>query len=271
MAIPKIVHFIWLNDPIPEKFQKNISSWKDNLKGYEFVLWNFDRFDINSSIWVKQAFEMKQYAFAADYIRFYAVYNYGGIYLDIDVEVIKPFDDLLDSDIMLAVENDESEGIESGCFGAEKGHPYIKKCLDYYKNRKFKKLFVLPFLMKSIKEKYFNKSDYNIHASDYFTVKSWKTGFIHITENSYAIHHYAGSWIPEIDKKAGTNKWLFFEKYGDDKFLVDFFHNLENNFPQKMPLKKLLKIVITRTIKKLLGKKLMRLTKNIRLKIQYDI
>jgi mannosyltransferase OCH1-like enzyme len=272
MAIPKIIHYCWLsNDPVPEKLQKCMSSWKDKLKGYEFVLWNFERFDINSSIWVKQAFELKQYAFAADYIRLYAVYNYGGIYLDMDIEVIKPFNDLLDCDIMLAVEDDNSEGIEAGCFGAEKGHPYIKKCLDYYKNRKFKKLFVLPFLMKSIKEKYFNKSDYRIHSSDYFTAKSQKTGFINITENTYSIHHYAGSWISEKDRKTGINQCLFFEKYDDDEFLVDFFNNMENKFPHRMSLKKLYKIVITRTVKKLLGKKLMRLTKNIRLKIQYDI
>jgi mannosyltransferase OCH1-like enzyme len=271
MSIPKIIHYCWLsNDPVPEKLQKCMSSWKDKLKGYEFVLWNFDRFDINSSIWVKQAFEMKQYAFAADYIRLYAVYNYGGIYLDMDVEIVKPFDDLLDFGIMLAVENNDTEGIEAGCFGAEKGHPYIKKCLDYYKNRKFKKLFVLPFLMKSIKDKYFNKLDYDIHSSDYFTAKSLNTGFINITENTYAIHHYASSWIPDKDK-AEIGKWAFFAKYGDDKFLVDFFYKMENNFPHRMPLKKLYKIVITRTIKKLLGKKLMRLTKNIRLKIQYDI
>jgi hypothetical protein len=187
-----------------------------------------------------------------------------------DVEVIKPFDDLLDSDIMLAVEEDDSEGIEAGCFGAEKEHPYIKKCLNYYKNRKFKKSFVLPFLMRCIKDKYFNKLDYKIHTSDYFTAKSFITGLINKTENTYAIHHYAGSWIPDKDKAETRDKWAFFEKYGGNKFLVDFFYNMENN-PHKIPLKELYQIVIKRTIKKLLGKKLMRLTKNIRLKIQHGI
>jgi mannosyltransferase OCH1-like enzyme len=248
-----------------------MSSWKDKLNGYEFVLWNFERFDIKSSIWVEQAFELKQYAFAADYIRLYAVYYYGGIYLDMDVEVVTPFDDLLSTDIMLAVEDDNTEGIEAGCFGAEKGHPYIKKCLDYYKNRKFKKMFVLPFLMKSIKEKYFSKLDYNIYSFNYFTAKSQKTGLINITENTYAIHHYAGSWITDKDKKAGSNQWAFFEKYGDDKFLVDFFDTLQNNSPKKIPLKQLWKIVIERTAKKIIRKRVMDLTKNIRIKIQYDI
>ena len=88
--IPKIIHYCWLsNDPIPEKLQEYMKSWKEKLPDYEFKLWNFDCFDINSSQWVKEAFEAKKYAFAADYIRLYAVYNYGGIYMDMDVEVIK--------------------------------------------------------------------------------------------------------------------------------------------------------------------------------------
>jgi mannosyltransferase OCH1-like enzyme len=73
-----------------------MDSWKKHLPDYEFMWWNFERFDKNSSLWVKQAFESKKYAFAADYIRLHALYNYGGIYLDTDVEVLKSFDDLLD-------------------------------------------------------------------------------------------------------------------------------------------------------------------------------
>lgn len=99
--IPKIIHYCWLsNDPIPEKLQEYMKSWKEKLPDYEFKLWNFDCFDINSSQWVKEAFEAKKYAFAADYIRLYAVYNYGGIYMDMDVEVIKSFNPLLNNDYL---------------------------------------------------------------------------------------------------------------------------------------------------------------------------
>jgi hypothetical protein len=129
----------------------------------------------------------------------------------------------------------------------------------------------MPFLMKSIREKYFRNAEYNIHLSDYFTAKNQKTGFLNITENTYAIHHFAGSWIPEKNKKAGVDQWSFFEKYGEDEFLVNLFNQLENKSPNRISLKKLYKIVATRTIKKLLGKKIWRLTRNIRLKIQYDI
>ena len=74
--IPKIIHYCWLsNDPIPKDLQKYMKTWKEKLPDYEFMLWDFNRFNINSSIWVKQAFEAKKYAFACDYIRLYAVYH----------------------------------------------------------------------------------------------------------------------------------------------------------------------------------------------------
>ena len=95
--IPKIIHYCWLSsDPIPLQFEEYIKSWKVHLPDYEFMLWNFDTFDIDESIWVKEAFENKKYAFAADYIRLFAVYNYGGIYLDKDVELLKSFDPFLE-------------------------------------------------------------------------------------------------------------------------------------------------------------------------------
>jgi mannosyltransferase OCH1-like enzyme len=82
--IPKIIHYCWVSetipDTIPEEFLKYIKTWK-KLSDYTFMLWNFNRFDINSSIWVKEAWEAKKYAFVADYIRLYAVYHFGGIYL----------------------------------------------------------------------------------------------------------------------------------------------------------------------------------------------
>ena len=106
--IPKIIHYCWLsNDPVPMQLQQYMQTWREKLPGYEFLLWNFDRFDIRRSTWVKEAFEAKKYAFAADYIRLYAVYRYGGIYMDMDVEVVRGFDELLDAPLMLGKETDQ--------------------------------------------------------------------------------------------------------------------------------------------------------------------
>ncbi|GHT87349.1 glycosyl transferase [Spirochaetia bacterium] len=195
--MPKIIHYCWLSDdPVPSDLKYYMATWKDKLIGYDFVLWNRQRFDINSSVWVKQAYEQKKYAFAADYIRLYAVYHYGGIYLDMDIELIKPFDDLLCNDLMFAYENNVDKTIEAGCFGAEKNSAYLKKCLDYYKDRTFIKgdgsydVLPLPQILKNV----FQYDAFQFYTQDYFTAKQFGTGIVQITSNTYCIHQFCGSW-----------------------------------------------------------------------------
>ena len=136
--IPKIIHLCWLSgDSYPPKIAKCLKSWEKYLPDYKIILWDTKRFDLNSSLWVKQAFEKKKYAFAADYIRFYALYHMGGIYLDSDVEVLKDFDDLLDLPYFVGAEKAQTP--EAAIIGAEKGCDWIKQCLDYYQDRSFVK------------------------------------------------------------------------------------------------------------------------------------
>lgn len=208
--IPKIIHYCWLsNDPIPEKLQICMNSWKKKLPDYKFMLWNFERFDINSSIWVKQAFEARKYAFAADYIRLYAIYNYGGIYLDMDVEIIKPFaNELIQKNYMLAYESeDHSKGIEAGVIGGEKGAEWLKDCLEYYKERSFISetgtfnTTPLPRIMMNIlNNKYISKNIIEPLSFDYFTAKCYENGKIKTTKNTYTIHHFEGSWFSKTQK-----------------------------------------------------------------------
>lgn len=203
--IPKIIHYCWLSgDPIPENLKKCMDSWKEKLPDYEFMLWDFERFDKNSSVWVQQAFDSKKYAFAADYIRLFAVYNYGGIYMDMDIEVLKPFDDLLNQKIMIAYENPEQIGIEAGCFGAEKGNKFVGGCLSHYKDRNFIKsdgsfdILPLPKIMLSYLPENQEIKPFDWH---YFTNKSYKTGEVQPLQKSYAIHHFAGSWASSAQRK----------------------------------------------------------------------
>lgn len=135
--IPKIIHYCWLSDdPYPEKIQHCIDSWKRALPDYEFVLWDRKRFDLESMIWCKQAYDCKKYAFASDYIRMYAVYNYGGIYLDSDVEVLKSFNDLLDLPYFICEEVFQGF-VEVAAFGAEKGTKWVGECMHFYDGRKY--------------------------------------------------------------------------------------------------------------------------------------
>ncbi len=206
MSIPRMIHYCWLSDdPVPEKMKRNFEGWKRMLPDYEFVKWDLKRFKKDTSVWVSEAIDQKKYAFASDYIRIYAVYHYGGIYLDMDVEVLKPFDELLESPYMFAYESPDKKRIEAGCFGAEKHDPFLKTCLAYYKNRHFIKdggvLDILPLskLMGNIIIK--KRLKMNIYSREYFTAKSFETGIETPGENTYAIHHFAGSWKSKEERR----------------------------------------------------------------------
>jgi hypothetical protein len=222
--IPKIIHYCWLSgDAYPEKIQYCINSWKKIIPDYEFVLWDTNRFPLDSCQWVKEAFEAKKYAFAADYIRLYAVYNYGGIYLDSDVEVFKRFDNLLRLPYFIGHEGSE-DCVEIAAFGAEKGIPWIKDCLDYYSGRHFKRddgsfdIRVLPNIVHDIiSEKYQIKNisriedfEYNSNILNVFP-KDWFCANVHIntydieptyiiSKSSYCVHHFANSWCKKESK-----------------------------------------------------------------------
>ena len=221
--IPKLIHYCWLSDdPFPPKIEQCVESWKRYLPDYEFRHWHTSNFDMEAHPWVKQAFEQKKYAFAADYIRLYALYHFGGIYLDSDVEVKKPFDDLLALPYFACTEGNLS--MEAGAWGAQKHLDWVGACLDYYKGRSFIKangtpdLLPLPQVMMSVirksmqpkvvdiatyKEKighYEDEGVFYMLPRDYFCAKDPATGEILLTENSYCIHNFAGSWVPPLSK-----------------------------------------------------------------------
>ena len=143
--IPKIIHYTWFSgDPFPEKIQNCINSWEKHLSGYEFKLWDMDAIRGIDSVFLKEALTERKWAYAADFVRLYAVYHEGGIYLDTDVFVYKSFDELLSLSAFIGKEDSvhfeggfTAQYLSSHCFGAEKGHPYIKDCLDYFQDRPF--------------------------------------------------------------------------------------------------------------------------------------
>lgn len=213
--IPKIIHYCWLSkEPYPDGIKECIYSWKKYLPEYEFKLWNFSTFDIEQSQWVRDAFYSGKYAFAADYIRIYALYHYGGIYLDCDVEVLKSFNPLLQLPYFIGREQTEY-GIEAATMGFEKGNPLLKDMLSYYENRRFfnggKKFDIrpLPSIMKEhIEKRYsnikeineinefeFSPNSFSIFKDVFFSPKKWDTKEIIESPKTYSIHHFAGSWL----------------------------------------------------------------------------
>lgn len=140
--IPKKIHFCWLSgEEFPPLIKYCIETWRQILPDYDIVLWDTQKFDINSVPWVKEAFEAKKYAFAADYIRVYALYTEGGIYLDSDVEMLKSFNPLLNYRTFIGYEA-STNGIEAAIMGAEAGMAWCKEAMDFYKEKHFSMEYV---------------------------------------------------------------------------------------------------------------------------------
>jgi len=208
--IPKIIHYCWLGeDALPEKLQACIDSWKKFLPDYEIRLWNTKTFDVNSTQWTREAFEQKKYAFASDYIRFYALYHFGGIYLDSDIEVLKSYNDLLDQKFFVGF---EYAGLpEAATLGVQKGLSWVKACLDWYEGRPFIRqdgslhIAIAPLIVQmGLETTYATKivdtegiqelDGGRLYPIEYFSPKNSFTEKIEQTEKTYSIHHYNSGW-----------------------------------------------------------------------------
>lgn len=229
------------SDPYPKKIRYCIDSWKKYLPDYKVILWDTERFDINSLAWTREANDAGKYAFMADYVRFYALYNYGGIYLDCDVEMIDSFDDLLDLPYFVGNEAYPSS-IELSAFGAEKGLAWLKDAMDYYVDRHFIKengerdMVPLPFVMWPIlSQKYEivhidDPSEFDpdpsricVFPQDWFNANPWAedNGFrYHVTEKTRCIHHFANSWL-DTPYEGGRLHKLYYKLTGKDWKLSD--------------------------------------------------
>lgn len=233
MQIPKKIHYCCFgHGKMPKDIIDSINSWKRTMPDYEFVLWDESRFDVNSVSFVKEAHSVKKWAFVSDYVRLYAVYTEGGIYLDTDVYVLKRFDDFLEHDYFTSLEFDGSTKIfedvknsdldniqdvgqirlEAAIFGSIKGHPYLKDCMKWYEQHhyilpdgRYHEDIIAPQIYTAIANKNgfryrfgyqeINKDGINmvIYPASVFT-----HGFLDyttdISKDSYAIHWWAGSW-----------------------------------------------------------------------------
>ena len=227
MPIPKIIHYCWLSgEPYPELVQRCMQSWKEKLPDYEFMLWDMNRFDIHSVFWVEQACAAKKWAFAADYIRLYALYNYGGIYLDSDVEVLKSFDDLLDRPYFFGREHtpdciENQNSIEAATMGTEKELPFVKKVMEFYERHDFVDddgnldTTTLPTVLA----RRMKGEKLDILPMDFFSPKNTRTLELQITKNTYSIHHFNGSWHSLAQQKHVALRtklcWIFGERIGE--------------------------------------------------------
>ncbi|MES2278376.1 MAG: glycosyltransferase [Bacteroidota bacterium] len=223
--IPKIIHLCWLSgDPYPDDIKKCLSTWSEHLSDYEIRTWTYKDLEQLNSTWATQAYNAKKYAFAADLIRLYALYHYGGIYLDSDVFVYRSFDPLLKLPYFIG--EDYTHRFEPAIIGAEKGNSWIKLCLDHYSERNFVKddgsfdTLPLPgvFYICLSGKMTFNKisdisefvfKDDILNIFDHYFFNSRNQIEIVQTPKGYCSHMYVGSWV-SIKKERVIKRLLKF-------------------------------------------------------------
>jgi len=208
--IPRLIHCCWFGGKeMPALARKCMNSWKEFNPQYEIKIWNENNFDINSNQYTREAYEKKKWAFVTDYVRLKVLYDYGGIYMDTDVEVLKPLDRFLTLSAFSGFESNVT--IPTGIIGAAKNNYWIEMLLGDYENRKFIKSDgsmdyttnvesitattqkMYPINLNNTLQSF---NEVTIYPFDWFCAKDLTDGIIKKTENTYTIHHFAGSWLP---------------------------------------------------------------------------
>lgn len=212
--IQKVIHYCWFGGKRkPKLVRECIYSWKKYLPDYQLIEWNEKNSDL-SLPFVKEAYQNKKWAFVADYIRLQKLYEFGGVYLDTDMLVIRSFDDLLNQNCFFGAE--DSEFISAGIIGSVPKNKFIKRCIDFYVELDFRsqkdiRMITIPRIITNIfRQEYsfyndfdqvFNSENHTIYPSQYFyplplyKKDDFKDLKNYIKKDTYAVHLWNSSWI----------------------------------------------------------------------------
>lgn len=211
--IPKIIHYCWFGgNPLPELAQRCIVSWREFLPDYEIREWNETNYDVRKIPYTAQAYDAKKYAFVSDYARFDILCQHGGIYFDTDVEVIRPLDDILERGAFAGVERAGALNAGLGIASPAASQIY-REILDSYQDEQFVNadgslnLKTVVVRVSDIfrrhgfveEDRIQFVADTTVYPSEYFCPKDYRTGALNVTENTYTIHHFDGSWLARED------------------------------------------------------------------------
>lgn len=210
--IPKIIHYCWFGKKKKDTItQRYINAWKEKLKDYQFIEWNEDNFDVNEFDYTREAYNEKKYAFVSDVARIKALYEYGGIYLDTDIEIKRDFTNLLNEYNLILGYEANGKHIMTAFMAAEKKHFFIEEILKIYKNIKFKmdngeldlypNTYRITELLKGDEIK-INGKECKIYGNGiifpeiYFSAMNFENLEECSNANTYTVHHFNSSWKP---------------------------------------------------------------------------
>ena len=208
MSIPKIIHYCWFGGkPKPKLAEKCLQSWKKFCPDYQILEWNEDNFDISTApLYVRQAYEAGRWAFVTDYVRLRGLTELGGIYMDTDVEVIRPLDSFLEQKAFAGFES--LKGVQTGLLACEKGFPLFLDFLRYYDDAVFLRpdgtvdtttnVEVLTNLCKQhglvLNDKLQMVEGLAIYPREVFCPVDFDTKKLKKTRKTVTIHWFSGSW-----------------------------------------------------------------------------
>lgn len=212
--IPNKIHSFWFSgEEKPDNYKRCIESWHKFCPDFEICEWNTENYDVEQNLYMKQAYEKRKWAFVSDFARLDVVYRYGGIYLDMDVELLAPIDKLLNTSGFFCKQSDGTLDLGSG-FGAPKGFPLIKELLDEYRDLTFIKengeMDLLPqparlghvFRKHGLKHGHDSQIMENVLAlsNDFITCITGDPNEWRFKGTELGIHWHNGGWMPKGER-----------------------------------------------------------------------
>lgn len=209
--IPKKINYCWFSgNPIPDTLKRCMETWEKFCPDYEIVRWDESNYDISWSPYMVQAYEHKRWGFIPDIARLDILYRYGGIYLDTDVELLRNLDELLFQPAFCGVEKWGAVNF-GGLSGAVKGNDIIGKILADRQEEPFSdskgKLNLMtcgyyeskPLMDYGFRPDNSSQSLRNglitVYSSEFFHPFDYMSGETKITENTFSVHHFSGTWL----------------------------------------------------------------------------
>ena len=241
LVIPKTIHYCWFGcGQKSKRMQKCFASWKKFCPDFKIIEWNENNFDLTQSPYLLSRYERKQWAFLSDYARLLIIEENGGLYLDTDVEVVRPLDELLQFDAFFGFERNEYINTGQG-FGAVAGHPAVRAMASVYETLvpepfgnypivacpAFNTQALVPHGLKRDGSRQ-TVLGAEILPQEYLCPYNDETGKLSLTKHTYSVHWYGKSWFRKRDLIRNRVTRPLHRFFGTDFILFKLMRKMRN-------------------------------------------